>query len=108
MNDESDDGGSSSDNEASRSVSKVDRVNYGVSDYKNDVEDSVKDIDHIKFQGMKPSIKSSFDDTKKIKIQISWSNITIKAPPKAGFCKKLASDAESFTILGKSKFHIHL
>lgn len=46
-------------------------------------------------------LKSSFAKIRKINIQITWKNITIKAPPKAGMCKKIAPDAESVTILGK-------
>uniref|UniRef100_A0A7S3NLB8 ABC transporter domain-containing protein n=1 Tax=Euplotes crassus TaxID=5936 RepID=A0A7S3NLB8_EUPCR len=46
-----------------------------------------------------PAFKSSFDETKKAKIQVSWKNITIKAPPKGGLCKKVPEDAEPFTIL---------
>lgn len=52
-----------------------------------------------------PAFKSSFDDTKKAKIQITWKNITIKAHPRAGFCKKVPEDAEPFTILGKKNHH---
>lgn len=63
-------------------------------------DSSVQDPDRPKM----PAFKSSFDETKKAKIQVSWKNITIKAPPKAGFCKKVPEDAEPLTILGKKLF----
>lgn len=94
-------GDDSSEQNASRTESKEVQKAYNPNDNKIQLDDSVKDIDEVRKEGRRPPLKSSFDDTKKIKIQITWKNITIKAPPRAGMCKKVDPNAESFTILGK-------
>lgn len=45
--------------------------------------------------------KTSFVETKKTKIQLTWKNITIKAPAKKGRFQK-ADDSKDVTILGKT------
>eukprot|EP00343_Euplotes_focardii_P008173 CAMPEP_0205821666 /NCGR_PEP_ID=MMETSP0206-20130828/8763_1 /ASSEMBLY_ACC=CAM_ASM_000279 /TAXON_ID=36767 /ORGANISM="Euplotes focardii, Strain TN1" /LENGTH=699 /DNA_ID=CAMNT_0053117321 /DNA_START=14 /DNA_END=2113 /DNA_ORIENTATION=+ len=57
--------------------------------------DSMDDPNRQKFD----AVKSSFDDTRKAKLQISWKGMTIRAPPRAGMCKKVPEGAESVTIL---------
>ena len=44
--------------------------------------------------------RSSFVDTKKTKIQLTWKNVIIKAKPKKRLCCN-KNQEESFTILGK-------
>lgn len=46
--------------------------------------------------------RSSFVDTKKTKIQLTWKNIVISAPPKSGgMFNKTPPDAKHTTIIGK-------
>ena len=45
--------------------------------------------------------KTSFVDTRKMKIQLTWKDITITAPPKRRCCRGPPPGAKEFTILGK-------
>jgi hypothetical protein len=45
--------------------------------------------------------KSSFAGAAGAKIQLTWKEIYITAPPKKGMCKKAPVDQEDKVILGK-------
>ena len=45
--------------------------------------------------------KTSFIENKKSKIQLTWKNVTITAPPKKRLWCKQSPDAKEFIILGK-------
>ena len=49
--------------------------------------------------------KSSFGAVVNTRIQLTWKNITIKAPPKKRLCKKVDLDQPDKIILGK-KTHL--
>jgi ABC-type multidrug transport system ATPase subunit len=62
-------------------------------------ESDLQEIQPEDIRVKRSAVKSSFDDTKKLKIQIQWKNISIKAPPKSGLCRKPPADAEPRVIL---------
>lgn len=49
--------------------------------------------------------KTSFVDTKKMKIQLTWKDITITAPPKRRCCRGPPPGATEITILGKQAWN---
>ena len=66
---------------------------------------SVSDIS-VPVQNIKIMNKrhTSFVENDKTKMQLSWKNITIIAPPKKSFCKRSPPDAKGYTILGNTHF----
>ena len=98
--------------------SKVDRQTYNekllhIDEEKESVEDYIRNMSSSKVhdqsigdantQNFKAKNiaerSSSFIELKKSKIQITWENVTITAPPIKQFCKKLDPEIQDFTIL---------
>jgi hypothetical protein len=63
-------------------------------------EEDISEVVELDEQHMEPK-KTSFVETKKTKIQLTWKNITIKATVKKGRFQK-ADDSKDVTILGKT------
>ena len=66
----------------------------------NDGDKSLSDMSDFQ---QKPSIKrqTSFKENRKTKLQLTWKNISIIAPPKKKMWQKLSPNDKGFTILSK-------
>ena len=49
---------------------------------------------------------TEFKENNKTKIQLTWKNITIIAPPKKSLWKRLPPDAKGYTILSNKSYLI--
>ena len=61
-------------------------------------EEDISEVVELQEQRVNPK-KTSFVETKKTKIQLTWKNVTIKAPVKKGRSQN-SDDNKDITILG--------